>query len=177
MSVGFDNNDVLSQVFGTNGFAVDSVSPQNDFEVIPPCKPVCLIDSVEIKKTKAGTGHYVKVALSIVEDGPHKGRKLWDQINIDNPEPKCVEIGLRTLAALGKAVGINVINNQTFPQIAGKLCVPHVKVRDDQNVIRTYSPVGNYAPVPAAVSNAPQPYQAPRAQSNSQPSSTPPWMR
>ena len=37
-----------------------------------------------MKATKAGTGQYLQLGFQIL-DGPHKGRKLWARLNLDNP--------------------------------------------------------------------------------------------
>lgn len=130
----------LGSFFGS-GFDPQSVEPQGDFEVLTPGKYPVFVESAEVKQTKNGDGHYIKLQLSIL-DGHGKGRKLWDNINIDNPNQKCVEIGLRSLSALGQAIGLNSISDTS--QLLNKTCIAHVKVRhDDQygdkNEIRTYS--------------------------------------
>ena len=38
-------------------------------------------------------------------DGPHKGRKIFDQLNLVNPNPTTVEIAQRTLSAICHATG------------------------------------------------------------------------
>ena len=138
----------LQQLFGNNGFDTGSVEPQGDFPVLPPGNYPVLIENAEVKATKKGDGHYIKLTMSVV-DGPYKNRKLWDQINIQNPGQQCVEIGLRCLAALGQAIGLASIN--ATEQLLDQVCIAHVKVKDGQNQIRTYS-----ALTPAAVPNIPQ---------------------
>lgn len=138
----------LQQIFGA-GFDTHSVEPQSDFEVIPPGKYPVLIEKAVVKPTKKGDGHYVEITLSVL-DGPCKNRKVWDRINIQNPSDKCVEIGLRQLAALGQAIHLAAI--QDTAQLLNQVCIAHVKVKDEQNEVRTYSALE----VPgAATSNAP----------------------
>jgi hypothetical protein len=38
-------------------------------------------------------------------DGPYKGRKIFDQLNLVNPNPTTVEIAQRTLSAICHATG------------------------------------------------------------------------
>jgi hypothetical protein len=149
----------LQQFFG-GAFDSTSVPPADDFPVLPPDNYPVLIESTEVKATKANDGAYVKIKMSVL-DGPFKGRKLFDNINIHNPNQQCVEIGLRSLAALGQALGVRHVNDTD--QFVNQVCVAHVKVKDGQNVIRTYS-----ALTPAAAPGIPQqpqpPYQQPQQQ-------------
>jgi hypothetical protein len=150
------SNGDLFNIFGQNAFDTGAVEPQSDYEVIPPSKVLVLIEEAEVKPTKANTGYYLKLKLSVV-DGPYKNWKLFDNINVQNPSAQCVEIGLRQLAALGLAIGVKVITDSS--QLVKKTCFAHVKVKDDQNYIRTYSPV-----TPAAAPGVPQQPTAPAQQ-------------
>ena len=178
----------LMNFFGQEGFDSQSVEPQEDFEVIPPGKYPVSIDTAEVKQTKSEKGHYLKLTLSIL-GGPFRNRKLWDQINIDNPNQICVEIGLRTLAALGQAIGIARMTNTD--ELIGKFCIAHVKVKNDQNSIRTYSPLtpGDEPGIPQQAVQQPGQMRFPgnahssecnSAQPTNQPSDIvpkPPWAR
>lgn len=116
----------------------DSVEPQGDFEIIPPGKYTVLIEKSEVKKTKKGTGHYIDLVLQVL-DGKFKNRKVFHRINIDNPSQQCVQIGMRVLAALRIASGIQNITDSG--QLINKVVVAHVKVKGEQNEVRTYSAV------------------------------------
>ncbi len=125
----------LAVIFGA-GFDTNTVEPQGDFEVIPPDKYPVSIDKAEVVETKKGDGYYLKVCMTVL-DGKYRNRKLWDNINIQNPSQVCVEIGLRQLSALGKATGVRYVSDEN--QFLRKTCIAHVKVKDEQNEIRTYS--------------------------------------
>ena len=57
------------------------------------------IKDAELKTTKAGTGQYISVQYTVT--GPtHQGRVVFGNINIENPNPKAEEIGLRDFNAL-----------------------------------------------------------------------------
>ena len=137
----------LATIFG-GGFDTNSVPPQEDFEPIPPGKYPVLIEAAEVKQTRAGNGHYLKLKLQVL-DGPYKGRIVFDNINIQNPNQQCQEIGLRTLAALGKAIGLNAIGDTA--QLLNQCCIASVKVKDGQNEVRTYAPL-----TPAGAPSVPQ---------------------
>jgi hypothetical protein len=148
------------KVFGQQGFDTGSVPPAEDFAIIPPGKYASLIEKAEVKPTKAGDGCYIELTCAILEEGPTKGRKFWDRINIANPSQDCVAIGLRSLAALGKALGIPVI--QDTAQLVNQVVVAHIKVdKHDQNAVRTYSAAGA-APAAAPATPYQPPYQPPQ---------------
>lgn len=144
------NND-LASLFGGQAFDPNSVEPAKDFDVLPPGKYLCLIKSAEVKQTKAGTGYGLQLELLVV-DGSSKNRKLFPWINLQNPNTVCEEIGRREFAALCLAVGFSAIDTT---QLIGKVIVAHVKVKNDQNDVRTYS-AATQAPV-APQSSTPVP--------------------
>lgn len=150
----------LAGFFGDEGFDPYSIEPQKDFEPISPGKYPVLIEAAECKQTKAGNGFYLKLTLSVL-DGQHKGRKVWDNINIENPSAQCVEIGLKTLAALGQAIGIPKLKDES--QLLNQVAIAHVKVKDGQNSVRTYSSVQATASAALVVPDAPQPAPVPVA--------------
>ena len=152
------NND-LAAIFGGTPFTPATVEPATDFDVYPPGEYPVLIEAAEVKQTKAGTGHLLRLTMQIL-DGPHRGRKLFDNINLQNPSAQCTEIGMRTLSALGRAIGLQAITDTD--QLLNQVVVAHVKVKDNQNNVRTYSASGQQAALQTAshVNPAPAPIQA-----------------
>jgi hypothetical protein len=120
---------IFSDVFA-NGFDANSVEPAKDFEVLPPGKYNVIVEESEVKATKSGNGHYLKVACAVV-DGEFQNRKLWANFNIDNPSAQAQQIGLSQLAGLCKAVGIGVIQDEQ--ELVGKTVVASVKVKTDKD--------------------------------------------
>ena len=86
-------------------FNAAEVDPITDFEAIPAGKYLVVATESDIKPTKAGNGNYLEVTFEIVE-GEFKGRKLWSRINLDNPNPKAVQIARAERSALCRAVNI-----------------------------------------------------------------------
>lgn len=150
-------SDDLTQVFGNDGFDTNSVPAQIDF--LSPGKYPCLIEEAEVKENKAGTGRLIAVVLSILE-GPHKNRKFFCNINIQHSESQqCVDIGLRTLASLGQALGLQAVTN--LNQVRGQNVVAHAVVKKEQNVVNVFSPISTYTGMPQA--GPPQPPMVPPA--------------
>ena len=129
----------LCDFFEQQPFFVDSIEAQTDFEILPPGKYLVLIDKAEVQPNKKKNGHYIYLEMKII-DGQYKGRKFFDWINIDNPSTQCVEIGLRCLAALGQAIGLQAVTSVN--ELLNQTVIAHVKVKDEQNNVRTYSAPG-----------------------------------
>ncbi len=153
----------LTEFFGDAPFDPFSVKPQDDITFVKPGKYSVLIEKAEVKITSKQTGHLISLRLQVLDEGPFKGRKIFDNINIQNPSIQCVEIGMRSLSALAQALGI--IKVEDTSQLLNQVVVAHVKVKDEQNSVRTYSAAeGAAAPVPAAApATAPASTPAPEA--------------
>ena len=119
----------LSQIFG-GGFDPNSVEPASDFDLLPTGKYPVIIESAELKTNSKGTGQYIALAMAVL-DGPAKGRKVWDNINIFHQNEKAQEIARKEFAALGQSIGVTNISNTD--QLLQQMTVAHVKVKDDLN--------------------------------------------
>lgn len=81
-----------------------------DFEPIPKGKYLCKVVETEIKDTSTKTGKYIKIKFEVLK-GEYKGRFVWTNINIVNPNPVAVDIAQKELATLCRAVGKGVIQD------------------------------------------------------------------
>ena len=91
-------------------------SDMNDFEPLPKGTYSAQIVKSEIKNTNAGTGKYIKLEIAVIS-GECKDRKIFANLNIENPNPQAVEIAQKELATLCRAV--NVINLRDTNQLHG----------------------------------------------------------
>jgi hypothetical protein len=157
----------IGNFFNNGAFDPDSVETAKDFDVLPAGDYPVVVESAEVKPTKKGTGHYLGVQLVVV-DGPAKGRKLFDNFNLQNPSEKAVQIGLEHLSSLCKAT-IGSVPFADESQLLQQSCIACVKVKDNDNAIRAYKPFADalsVQPQPPAqrpVMQAPAPTQAPMA--------------
>jgi hypothetical protein len=152
-----DQGDI-SGFFGGQGFDSDSVKPAEDFAVLDAGKYPVQILSADMTQTKKQNGHYLAVKF-VVLDGPAKGRNLWDNMNLDNPNETAVDIARRSLSALCKATigGDRFVNTN---QLLQKTCVASVKIaKDGSNSIRTYSTFADAQSVQPAQRQTPPPAQ------------------
>ncbi len=169
-------------------FDPNAVPPREDFTPLPSGEyPVIITDS-DMKPTKAGTGQYLELTFQVI-DGPSKGRLVWARLNLDNPNPKAVEIAQRDLSAICHAVGhaqaltdSQVLHNRPlvirveFVQAGGRN-------QHDGNEVKAYKRLDGAAPAhaaPPAQQYAPsQPQVSPFAQAQpATPANQPPaWAK
>lgn len=162
-------------------FDATSVEPSQPFEVIPADKYVVQIVASDLKPTSSGTGQYIWLELEILE-GEYKGRKLWDRLNIINPNAQAVEIAQRSLSALCHACDVMAFSDTE--ELHWNPVVATVRVRPPKgeyaasNEIRGYEPVdpNKRSPVTAAQSK-PQAAAAQAATTTKPASSSPPWRK
>ena len=86
------------------GFNAQEHEPQS-FDVLPAgTYDVCIVAS-EMKTTKSGTGRYLQLTLQVL-GGEFQNRKLFDRLNLENPNATAVKIAKGTLSAICRAVGV-----------------------------------------------------------------------
>ncbi len=148
-------------------FNAASVAPATAFEAIPAGNYAVIITESAMKPTKRGDGEYLQLTLQII-DGEHSGRKLFDRLNLNNPNATAVDIAQRTLSAICHAVGV------MQPQDSAELHDIPMQVKvgveknatdgTNSNVIKGYSTAGNGKPAPRTAAPAhamPPPQSAP----------------
>lgn len=91
-------------------FDASQVEPNTEYEVLPPGKYLAQIVNSEMRPTKDGMGAYLFLEIDILE-GQYQGRKLFDRLNLSNPNTTAVEIAQRTLSSICRAVGRLQVNN------------------------------------------------------------------
>lgn len=166
----------LGQAFDPN-----TVPPAQDFSPLPSGEYPAIITESDMKPTKAGTGQYLELTFQVI-DGPAKGRLVWARLNLDNPNPKAVEIAQRDLSTICAAAGIReaitdsqVLHNK--PMVIRVEFVPAgPKNQRDGNEIKGYKQLEGAAghspqqPSPFVQTPAGSPQQAPAA------NQAPSWM-
>ena len=98
-------------------FDANQVDPSNSYEVIAAGWYPAQLEKSEMKKTKAGDGSYLSLMFKIL-DGESKGRTIFTNLNLDNPNPVAVEIAERNFSSLCHATGVLVVKDTE--QLHGK---------------------------------------------------------
>ena len=129
-----------------NGFDATKIEKSNGFEPLPVGDYTCCISASEEKPTAAGNGHYLQLNIEVL-DGEHKGRLLFERLNLDNPNATVVEIAKETLAYICEAVGILQPPNAMVLHGKPMTCSVGVEKRKDNgeltNRIKGYSPLSS----------------------------------
>lgn len=148
-----------------------------DFSPIPTGEYQALIVESDMKPTKKNDGQFLELVHEITE-GDFKGRKVWANLNLDNPSAKAVEIANRQMASIREATGVaNPRDSQDLhnkPMLIRVEFIPagttqkngYVTTRDG-NEIKAWKKGDG-----AAVSQPTQP-----AANQAAGSTTPPWQR
>lgn len=107
------------------------VNRQEDFSMIPNGHYSVIVEAADYKATRAGTGHFVGLTLSIVGE-KQNGRKIFSNFNIDNPNPTAREIGQSDFAKFLDALGIPKIEKvEHLVHLANKQLQVEVKNKQD----------------------------------------------
>lgn len=88
-----------------DGFDAEKVEPATAYEPVPEGDYLVVIVDSEFKETAARDGEYLQLTEEIV-DGPHRGRRLFDRLNLKNKNETAVKIAQATLSAVCRAVGV-----------------------------------------------------------------------
>jgi hypothetical protein len=110
------------------------------FDPLPNGTYSAMISNSDYKATKAGTGHYIELVIDII-DGPHAGRKLWERLNVDNPNKQAEDIARsalnRLLVSCGKP---DARNTEAIHDIPFKVDVEIDRKDSTRNRIAGYWP-------------------------------------
>lgn len=109
------------------GFDASEVEPSTaqDVTPVPNGKYTAIITDSEMKDTKAGTGSYLALEFQII-DGEFAKRRLWANLNLDNPNATAVKIAKADLSAICHAV--DIIKPSNSAELHNKPLILTVKV-------------------------------------------------
>jgi Protein of unknown function (DUF669) len=159
-------------------FDAHEVEPLKPFEVLPAGTYRAQIVESEMRVTRDGMGQFLWLMLDILE-GPHQGRKVFDQLNLVNASQRTVEIAKRTLSAICHATGrMEIADSEALHLIPMTISVtvePPKNGYGERNRIRYVSPKKDAAPTPRAQQPAATAASAPTTAA--QPQGVTPWRR
>ena len=128
-----------------------------DYSAIPPGKYVGVITKSEYKETKAKDGHYLQLTIKVTE-GKHKGKVLFERLNLDNPNPVAVEIANKAVNTICQACELfGVEDSEELHGIPMVLTVTKTKATNTQpegNEIKFYEKFTGDIPTNEEVSTA-----------------------
>lgn len=140
-------------------FDATSVEPSEarDFTPLPAGEYRAMVVASELKATKAGNGHYLSLEIEVIE-GEYANRKVFANLNLDNPNQQAVDIAQRDLSAICHAVG--VLHVEDSEQLHDKPMRIKVKVTPAKGDYPAGNKITGYskddgAAAPAMASSAP----------------------
>tara|TARA_R110002074_G_scaffold64641_1_gene154195 strand:+ start:433 stop:900 length:468 start_codon:yes stop_codon:yes gene_type:complete len=152
-----------------NGFNALEIEPATSYEPLPADWYKVVITDTEEKPTKAMTGSYLQLTIEVI-DGQHAGRKVFDRLNLKNPNSVAVEIAQRSLSSICRSINVNDPKDSIELRDKPLMVKLAVKAADGQygasNDIKEYAATGG-----ATASPAPAAAAAPGG------TATPPWKR
>lgn len=138
-------------------FNADEHEPLDDFSPIPAGDYLAILSESEVKATKDGQGHYLKLTFEILE-GEYKGRKLWSQLNLHNKNATAVKIAQSELSSICRAVKVMQPKDSCELHNLPLLIKVKLKKREDtgemQNEIKGYESKGKQSAPPVNKSTA-----------------------
>jgi hypothetical protein len=155
-------------------FDPDTVPDRPSFDPIPAGKYKVVITDSEEKQTKKGDGSYVQFTLTII-DGEYQGRKLWDRLNLNNPNDQAVAIARGTLKQMATACNVKSLKDtgqlHDIPMIAKIVLKANKETGEQVNEIRGYEPANHAAP---SANNGSKP---PAMSGTASAPTSPPWKK
>jgi len=152
-------------------FDATGVPQQQTFDPLPAGWYPVMITQSEVKSTKANDGSTRLDLTFTVFDGPHKGRKIFNTLNIGNQNPVAREIAQKQLSSICHAV--NVLNVSDSTMLHEKPLSIRLKIRPADGNYEASNDVSGYKAYEAA-SAAPQGgFVPPVAPAGFQPSAAP----
>ncbi|MCP3685783.1 MAG: DUF669 domain-containing protein [bacterium] len=112
-----------------------------NFDPVPPGIYNVHITDSDYLETKNKDGHFLKLEFTVL-DGDYQGRKIWTQLNLDNPNTVAMEIANQELATICRVCSKPIV--QDSQELHGIPLMIKVKVNPAK---------GKYAP-----SNSPTGY-------------------
>jgi hypothetical protein len=123
------------------------------------------ITASEMKATNDGKGRYLKLEHQVL-DGEHKGRKVWVQLNLQNPNETTVRIAQEQLSAICHATNVLKLHNSSQLHNIPMQCrvtIRQSKGYEPQNDIKGWKALDGATPaaaVPTPAAAAPAPSTA-----------------
>ena len=147
---------MASLVFDATTIEIDD---RPSFGLLPKDNYTVVIVEADYRETKKRNGHMLAITLEVTK-GEHTGRRLWENLNLDNPSQQAVKMAQQDLAQILMATGLGRM--QDTSELLYKEIVVAVRIkpatadRSEENVIDAYlapagaAPVAPAAPAPVA---------------------------
>ena len=154
-----------------NGFNALEIEPATSYEPLPADWYKVVITDTEEKPTKAMTGSYLQLTIEVIE-GQHAGRKVFDRLNLKNPNSVAVEIAQRSLSSICRSIGVN--NPKDSIELRDKPLMVKLAVKPADGQYGASNDIKEYAATGGATAS---PAPAAAAATGATGAATPPWKK
>jgi hypothetical protein len=139
----------------TSGVGTGATTTKKEYELLPEGDYTVALEKFEEKQTKkkleglVDKGSYISTQFNILA-GPHEGRKLFHNFNIQNMSPKAQSIAIEQLNKLVERAGIQGgfegLDNDTdgLNKIVGQPVVVRVKVESGTNGYKDRNKISSF---------------------------------
>lgn len=162
--------------FLPTAFDARTVAPAVEIGALPSGEYLVAITDSSFESTKMGDGQFLKLVFTVL-DGEHKGRQIWDRLNLVNRNPTAVEIAQRALSAICHATGVLTVADSSQlhdrPLVIKVKYVPPAGDFGEKNEVKAYKSAAVGSPAP---SRQPAPPPAPPVHPKEK-ETVPPWKR
>lgn len=97
----------MAKLFGTYD---PNAEAQQDLGKLPTGDYLARIIESDMKPTNGNTGRYLELVYEVIE-GPMKGRRHWERLNLENENADTVAIANRQFASVREATGVLMPND------------------------------------------------------------------
>jgi len=84
--------------------------PAMSHEPVPPGRYTVVCEKTDVKPNKKNNGTILSL-MFVIQDGEHKNRKIYENLNIQHENPKAEMIGQQMLAGLCRIAEIEHLSN------------------------------------------------------------------
>lgn len=88
-----------------------SDAPENEFAPLPEGNYMLQAIESSIGPNSNGTGTILKITYEVLDEGPYKNRRVWDNLNVQHENATAQGIAQRALASLCEALGFGQIDD------------------------------------------------------------------
>ena len=151
-------------------FDASTVAPQASTGPVPAGTYLTQIIESDVAPLKSGKGTGLKLTFEII-DGQYKGRRIWENLNIEHENEETQRIAQSQLSALCHAV--NVIKVHDTAALHHKPVHVRVVVREAQGQYQASNNIKGYESAGGSVPAFLAPIQGPAFESYSAPAAAP----
>lgn len=120
--------------------ATEHDTEQRDYENLPDGIYALEVTQSEVAPTSKGDGTILKLRYGVIEPEDLKGRLIFGNITLENPNAQAQEIGQKQLASLCRAIGLSEIEDSDelhFQRFVAKVGLSKARTGKDG---KTYDP-------------------------------------